>query len=218
MRLCHALIVLLPVLPFVAPADDGVPAAKRAVAALWPDAQAVSAIEHLPCDGPISADPPQNVRMGVTQVRLRCTPADGSAGWSRFLSLKVSAPDQVAVLTRGLAQGQPVTPDLVRFEPRDRFLSPANAIRNADALAAQTARRELASGTVLTTDLLVPPKAIARGQSVTLLSSGGGMQVRAPGEAMADAVLGGRVRVRNSASQRVVEGIARAGGVVEVSL
>lgn len=218
MHLLSTLAVLPFALPLAVAADDGVLAARRAVAATWPEAQVSSAIERLPCDGTVSADPPQDARMGITQVRLRCAPANGSPGWSRFISLKVSAPDQVAVLTRAVAQGQPVTADSLRFEPRDRFLSPANAIRSSEALQAQTARRDLAAGSVLTNDLLVPPKVIARGQSVTLLSTGGGMQVSAPGEALADAVLGGHVRVRNSSSQRVVEGIARADGVVEVSL
>ena len=48
--------------------------------------------------------------------------------------------------------------------------------------------------------------AIRRGETVTIVSRQGGMEVSSSGTALSDAELGGRVRIRNESSQRVVEG------------
>ena len=48
--------------------------------------------------------------------------------------------------------------------------------------------------------------AIRRGETVTIVSRQGGMEVSSSGIALSDAELGGRVRIRNESSQRVVEG------------
>jgi flagella basal body P-ring formation protein FlgA len=69
---------------------------------------------------------------------------------------------------------------------------------------------------VLTPALVHRPPAIARGDRITLVSNGGGVSVSAPGEALADARRGERLSVRNLSSGKVVEGVVRDQGVVEV--
>ncbi|MEO6369387.1 MAG: flagellar basal body P-ring formation chaperone FlgA, partial [Steroidobacteraceae bacterium] len=59
---------------------------------------------------------------------------------------------------------------------------------------------------------------VKRGQRVTLVASVGGLEVRAQGEAMADASATGRVRVLNLSSRKVVEGQVESGDRVRVSL
>ena len=75
----------------------------------------------------------------------------------------------------------------------------------------------LPAGTVLSAALLQAPPAIRRGETVTLVGLGAGLEVLAPGEALADAADGQRLKVRNRGSRRVVEGIARSGQRVEVA-
>jgi flagella basal body P-ring formation protein FlgA len=52
---------------------------------------------------------------------------------------------------------------------------------------------------------------------VTLASGTGGIEVRAPGRALADASANQRLRVQNLDSLKVVEGVAESTGVVRVS-
>jgi len=59
---------------------------------------------------------------------------------------------------------------------------------------------------------------VRRGQRVTLIASAGGIEVRAQGEAVADAMPDGRVRVLNLNSHRVVEGRVESRDSVRVSL
>ena len=59
---------------------------------------------------------------------------------------------------------------------------------------------------------------VTRGQQVTLEVGADTMNIRMAGEALDEAALGQRVRVRNLSSERVVEGVVRSAQVVEVLL
>jgi flagella basal body P-ring formation protein FlgA len=63
---------------------------------------------------------------------------------------------------------------------------------------------------------LVAAKAVQRGQSVTLVADVGGMSVRMAGKALSDGLINQRVRVQNTSSGKIVEGIARSEQVVEI--
>ena len=81
-----------------------------------------------------------------------------------------------------------------------------------------TLRRPLAAGTPLTRQALAPPLVVRRGQQVVLLAETAGLQVRSSGTALADAARGERVRVKNSRSRRIVEGVAVDAATVRVDL
>ena len=89
--------------------------------------------------------------------------------------------------------------------------------RTAD-LAGRLTRRPIPEGTALTADALDAPLLIHRGQNVMLTARAGGLEVRAPGIALADAGAEQRVRVRNLNSLKIVEGVADTAGVVRVTL
>jgi flagella basal body P-ring formation protein FlgA len=75
----------------------------------------------------------------------------------------------------------------------------------------------LPEGTAVTADALAAALLIHRGQTVTLAANAGGIEVRAPGRALADASARQRVRVQNLDSLKVIEGIAETEGVVRVT-
>lgn len=211
------LLLLLCALAYTAPsrAGDGLDAARAALLARWPDAQISAPAEALPaCDGALEADAPGALRDGRAQLRLRCT---GTPAWSRFVRLGVQRFGQVLVLSRALRRGEALDADALRQEPRDLAHLPGTPLNDPQAVLGQLARRDLPAGTVLSASLLTAPLAIRRGDSVTLVGLASGLEVRAPGEALADAADGARIKVRNRDSRRVVEGIARAGQRVEMA-
>lgn len=220
-RLALLLLMLTTVLPAqaapVAPTQgaDDVSAALQSAKAAWPGAKIIAPDHRVPCSTPAIADTPTAVRNGVAQIRVRCI---GSPGWTRFVALQVEQDTLVAVLRAPLARGQALSATQIDWQSRDALRLPADVLTQATALTSLSARRDLAAGTVLSQSQLIAPKTIARGQAVMLVSRAPGMEIRAPGEALADAALGARVRVRNSTSRRIVEGIAQADGTVEVAL
>lgn len=200
-------------MPRAALADDGVQAARAAAAAAWPEARIVAPNTAAPCPVATVVDRPSAARNGVSQVRVRC-PA--SPGWTRYIALRVTQQQAIAVLRTPLAKGQALTAEAIDWQSRDVFTLPADTLTQRN-VAALVAKRDLVAGSVLTASQFVAPKAIARGQAVTLVSRAEGMEVRAPGEALADAAVGTRVKVRNNTSRRIVEGIAQGNGTVEVA-
>ena len=110
-----------------------------------------------------------------------------------------------ALIMQGMKPGHPL--DEQRYECTQAL----NEIKHA--LAALGDGKQPRSADLLAADVLV-----RRGQRVTLVAMAGGIEVRAAGEAVADAGPDGRVRVLNLSSRRVVEGRAEAGDRVRVSL
>lgn len=214
MRLLLALCCTLLVAPPLW-AADALAAARAVLSERWPDAQIGAPSEALPaCAGTVSAEAPGALRDGRAQLRLRC---EASPGWTRFLSLPVQRPGEVLVLRRALARGEPLSAELLSIEPRDLARLPGGLLSRPEQAQGQLARRALAAGSLLSQDMLMAPLAIRRGDSVTLVGNAAGLEVRAVGEALADAAEGARLKVRNRDSRRVVEGLARSGGRVEIA-
>jgi flagella basal body P-ring formation protein FlgA len=212
MRLLLLLCLLAPAAPSLA--ADALAAARNALLERWPDARITPPAEPLPaCAGRLSAEPPGALRDGQAQLRLRC---EANPGWTRFVTLGVQRPGPVWVLTRALARGEVLDASALRTETRDLARLAGSPLADATALTGQRARRALPAGTVMAASMLEPPLAIRRGERVTLVGLAAGLEVQAPGEALADAAAGHRIRVRNSGSRRVVEGVARNGNRVEV--
>lgn len=211
------LLLLLCCLAFAvtARAGDALTAAEAALKARWPDARIGAPAESLPaCAGSLAAEPPGALRDGYAQLRLRC---EASPGWTRYVRLAVQRPGTVWVLDRPLERGARVDVSALRPESRDLARLGFTPLTDPASASGLSARRALPAGTVLTAALLQAPAAIRRGEAVTLVGLATGLEVQAPGEALADAADGQRLKVRNRGSRRVVEGIARSGHRVEVN-
>src|SRR5574340_1100692 len=76
-------------------------------------------------------------------------------------------------------------------------------------------RYGIAAGQVLREDMLRQPYSVTQGQIVQLAVQGSGFSIRSEGVALNNASEGQAVQVRVGSS-RVISGVARAGGVVEI--
>lgn len=199
----------------MAQASDGVQAALQAAKNIWPAATLTALNATAPCGDEVIADAPGIARNGLLQIRVRCT---ARPGWVRYIGVRIEQSGKVAVLRTPLGRGQTLSTPQIEWQARDLLQAPADALTEGAAIGHLLAARDLSAGSVLRASQFTTPKAIQRGQSVTLVSRAAGMEVRAPGEALADASLGSRLQVRNRASRRIVEGIAAADGTVEVAL
>jgi flagella basal body P-ring formation protein FlgA len=207
------LLLLLLLCPALSQAGDGVAAALAQVQRAWPQAIVRSETSSAPCVGTLQADAPGSAFRGQLTVRVRC---EGESAWTRYLRFHVEQRSRVAVLRAPLSRGQILDVTQIAWETRDLLQLPGELL--SDTAATLTARRDLPAGTVLLASQFKAPQAIQRGQVVTLVSRLAGIEVSATGEALADAALGARVKVRNAASRRIVEGVARDHGMVEVQL
>ncbi|MGC4028552.1 MAG: flagellar basal body P-ring formation chaperone FlgA [Steroidobacteraceae bacterium] len=167
------------------------------------------------CDKPPQGFAPAALVPGARMtIGVRCTQPQ----WSVFVPVNVETEMTVLTLNKAIARlGKPGPGDI---EPRRLRVPgfPADYLSDPAELAGRHLRMPAAPGTALTTALLVKDTLIRRGQRVTLVAAAGGVEVRARGEAVADASPAGRVRVLNLDSRRIVEGQAETADRVRVDL
>lgn len=159
------------------------------------------------------AQPPRGTQTRVL-VRVACT--SGSV-WSLNVPVEVRREVPVLVLRRAVPRGETLGAADVIAQRRTIAGINSAYVAQVEDLAHRTTRRPLTEGTAITADALGPALLIHRGQSVTLTAWAGGIEVRAPGRALADAGESQRLRVQNLDSLKVVEGVAESEAVVRVS-
>lgn len=137
--------------------------------------------------------------------------------WTVYVPVTVESKIDVLVLSHAVNRDARLTAADVTVETR-KTAGPGNAYLTAPSeLSGRTVRRPLAAGTTLSVDMFTPDLIVRRGQGVTLLSSGGAVEVRANGRAMVDGAAGARIQVQNLSSQRVVEGVVESADLVRVA-
>jgi flagellar basal body P-ring formation protein FlgA len=156
---------------------------------------------------PAAAEPAARVN-----VRVSCSTSRQL--WSVFVPVAVESEIPLLVLRQSQIRGARLTAQDVVLETRRVPGLGAAYLGEAAALAHRTLQRAVPAGTALTAELFQSDFLIRQGQSVTLVAGGPGIEVRAPARALADAREGARVRVQNLASQRIVEGVVDANGLV----
>lgn len=168
-----------------------------------------------PCDQPLHAFLPDGQVRRQTTVGVRC---EGKVRWTIYTSITVESEMAVLVARYALPRDAALTAaDFQLLTRRVPGLSSAY-LADAAALAGQRLARPLRAGEPLATDALAPAPVVHRGQQVVLLARTRGVDVRMAGVALSDGRASDHIRVQNMSSQRVVEGIVRADGVVEVPL
>jgi len=147
-------------------------------------------------------------------VRVACK---GNVYWSVNVPVDIHRKTDVLVMRRAVGRGENIAAGDVLVQSRVvPGLTSPYVTRPAD-LAGRLTRRPIPEGTAVTADALDAALLIHRGQSVILAARTGGVEVSAPGVALADAAAEQRVRVRNLNSLKVIEGVADTAGVVRVN-
>ncbi len=148
-----------------------------------------------------------------TIVGVRCS---GEKPWKVDLPVEVIVTDKVLVASRTLPRGHLLTAEDLVVEERDvsRLLSGYHS--DVNKLVGQRLKSQLIAGRILTPALVQADIAVKRGQTVTLTAETGGISIKMSGKALMDGAIDQRIRVENTNSGRVVEGIVRSREHVEV--
>jgi flagella basal body P-ring formation protein FlgA len=150
-----------------------------------------------------------------TAVGVRC---EGTAHWTIYAQVSVSCSVPVLVARRALVQNAAPTGTDFDVETRRMPGLYTHYIGDPALLAGQRLRRAISTGEVLTASDLLTAPVIHRGDQITVIAQTGGMQIRASAIALSDGCPDDRIRAQNLSSQRVVEGVVRSAGVIEVVL
>lgn len=168
------------------------------------------------CDQDLDASLAPGARLlGNTSVKIRC-PAP--VAWSLFVSARVERFGQVVVVKQPIQRGALIgRADLKLQERATSDLLRGYFINPTEVIGMQS-QRSLRPGDVVTDAHLKAPLWVERGQQVRLISQTGAIRVSVRGEALEGGGAGERIRVRNSSSERVLEGQIQSPGVVRIAM
>lgn len=170
---------------------------------------------------PVCSSPLQTIATGdrpaagAQSVGVRCA---GERPWTLYVPARVAVFGPVAVIARPLARGAAIQREDLEIVQRDLGGLSYGYFDTPEAAVGKMAKQPLSAGQILRVNQVVSPKLVRRGEQVTLRVFADGFVVSVAGSALADGVLGQRIRVRNERSRRVVEGEVVAAGAVRVSI
>lgn len=156
-----------------------------------------------------------NVIYGNSALTVRCPV---KPGWKIHLPVRIEVFDDVVIAAKPLLKGQKIDDSAFGFAKRDIARLKNGYYSEPGALQQLQARRNLKRGAVLTPANLAPRMLVRSGQQVTLVLDYNGLQVKSSGKALDSASIGELVRVRNSQSKKIIEGVVSGDALVQVSL
>jgi flagella basal body P-ring formation protein FlgA len=148
-----------------------------------------------------------------TIVGIRCS---GAKPWKVYLPVEVVVTDTTYVASRTLPRGHRLTAEDLVAEERDVSRLPTGYVASPKQFLGARLKTQLIAGRLLTPSMLEIDLAVKRGQMVTLTIFSGGINIQMSGKALMDGALDQRIRVENTKSGRIVEGIVRSREHVEV--
>lgn len=146
-------------------------------------------------------------------VGVRCT---GERPWKIYLTVDVVVNETIYVAARTLPRGHVLTEADVTVAERDVAMLSAGYVSKPEEILGRRLKLPLIEGRALTPRMVAADIAVRRGQSVTLTVRSDALAIRMKGKALMDGTVNQRIRVENSTSRRVVEGIVRSAEHVEV--
>lgn len=157
--------------------------------------------------------PPGGRVWGKTTVGMRC---NAPSAWTIYMQAHVRVTGDYFATAAPLKQGQSIgQQDLVK-QQGDLTALPPGIITDPAQAVGRTLTMSLGAGIPLRLDALRAQQAVQQGQVVKVISAGPGFSVSAEARALAGGAEGQIVQAR-TASGQVISGVAKAGGVVEVT-
>ena len=200
-------------------------AAESFVAAQTPEAQGKRTLETAKLDSRLRLTPcgedlrtffaPGSHTGSRRTVGIGCP---GPKPWTVYVSVRIIYRGEVLVAARALPRGTVLgTTDLV-MEERNLDESPSGYLTDPQEALGKRTTRPLLLGLPITSPVLEQVQVVARGQRVSLVVESPYLSVRTAGTALEDGAPGDRIRVQNSESKKIVEGVVGDDGVVRVRL
>ncbi len=156
------------------------------------------------CESPLeSFFPHANNNGRNTTVGIRC---HGPKPWSIYVGVTVNIFKDVVVSVRTMARNSIITDNDIQLKRMSINHLSGAYIEDAKKIIGLQLTRPLQINTPVLTSMLKKPIEIRRGDKVRLVARSTSFAVSMEGEALTDAAIGDKIRVRNSRSRRVIEG------------
>ncbi len=169
------------------------------------------------CLTPLNAFwPPGSKNTGHTTVGIRCE--HDSKPWKIFVSANVKQFAEVWVTRVAVARGSILTENSAVLDWREISHRSIQYYTNEQNPIGLVTKRPLRIGDILSPTALDKPIAIKRGDKVIVIARKNGLEIRATATALNSAAKGDRIKVRNIASDKVMEGTLFDDSIVYVNI
>lgn len=157
--------------------------------------------------------PASALAWGRSYVTVRCLDV---AGWRLNIPVHIRVSTDYYAAARPIPQGQTITADDVIAQKGDLSELPARIVMDLATAMGKVAATSIPAGAPLRTDMLRTMLIVRQGQTVKVVSRGNGFEVSNEGRALSNASEGQLAQVR-MANGQIVSGMAKAGGVIDIS-
>lgn len=151
--------------------------------------------------------------LGRTTVLVRC---NSEANWAIYVPVQIRLITEYLVTSRPLNQGQLIGEGDLSRQNGDLGDLPNGVLLDPSQAVGRMAATSLPAGRPLLVEQLRQAPVVLAGQTVKVISRGPSFEVSNEGRALTAATEGRVVQVRLNTGQ-VVTGLARQGGIVEIS-
>ncbi|MCP4076064.1 MAG: flagellar basal body P-ring formation protein FlgA [Gammaproteobacteria bacterium] len=152
---------------------------------------------------------------GNTSLTIRC---HSPVSWQIHLPVRIDIYDDIAVTKAPLIKGQSIDTHRVHYRKNKITDLHQGYFRKSDSLKRLQAKRNLASNSILNSANVAPKLLVTSGQKVTIILKINGLHIKSTGLALQSASLGQLIKVRNTQSNKIVEGTVSSEGQVSVTL
>jgi len=150
---------------------------------------------------------------GKATVGVRCL---GPANWTIYMPVEIRVIADYVVTARALNPGQPLDTGDLAVQRGDLTQLPTGVLTQREQAVGKTLRNALGGGQPVRSDMLIAPYVVQQGQDVRLITHGRGFSATNEGKALNNAAEGQIARAR-TANGQTVSGVARPGGVIDVT-
>ena len=181
------------------------------------EAGALDPRHRLPrCDQPLRSFMRRGTEIGPrTIVGVSC---DSKTSWTLYVPVNVFVTSEVLVAARTMPRGHLLTAGDLTLDERDVSRMHTGYLTDVRELSGQRLKQQVIAGRPITLAMIEADRIVTRGQTVTLVAAGPGINVTMTGKALTDGALNQRIRVENLNSGRTIEGIVRSREQVEILL
>jgi len=137
--------------------------------------------------------------------------------WKIYVSLKGEISHQVVVAKDTIFRGEIIMPDDLKLEKKSIKRSKRYYFKHIADVVGKQAKRNINIGSTIVANQLKAPILVKRRQKVIIMAQNDILQVKMQGVALKNGKQNDLIKVRNINSNKIVEGIVVAQGVVRVN-
>jgi flagellar basal body P-ring formation protein FlgA len=157
----------------------------------------------------------EQLSQGARRVTVKVRSSDGEE-LLRIFDVKINYIAELPILARAVNKGEALNAEDVVMARFSGSAIPSGVAKAIGDIEGKVAIRALSAGEAIVTRSLESPKVLVKGSTVSATYTVGGLLVTARVQALEDGAPGTIVQVRNTATQRVIEGRVTENGLVEV--